>query len=78
MFLRRDAANTEVNRPVRERNIEQKAGVKWPKANSNRMGGSQYRFVDNIRYANDRLEKMGDIIYSYGVERFGMQDKKEG
>ena len=30
--LRRDAADTEVNRPVRERNMEQKARVKWPRA----------------------------------------------
>ena len=34
--LRRDAADTEVNRPVRERNMEQKARVKWPRANSNK------------------------------------------
>jgi len=34
--LRRDTADTEVNRPVRERNMEQKARVKWPRANSNK------------------------------------------
>ena len=34
--LRRDAADTEVDRPVGERNIEQKARVKWPRANSNK------------------------------------------
>jgi len=39
--LRRDAADTEVNKPVRERNMEKKARVKWPRANGNRMGGSQ-------------------------------------
>ena len=26
--------------------------------------------------ASDKLEKMGDIIYSYGAERFGVQDRK--
>ena len=32
--VRRDAAETDVNRPVSERNMEQKARVKWPRANS--------------------------------------------
>ena len=34
--LRRDAADTEVKRPVRERNLERKARVKWPRVNSNK------------------------------------------
>ena len=29
-----------------------------------------------VRNASDRLKKMGDIIYSYGVERFGVKDRK--
>jgi len=73
--------HTEVNRPVRERNMEQRARVKWPRANSNKEWEAVNkdlliilgRFGGN---ASDRLEKMGDIIYSYGVERFGVQDRK--
>jgi len=33
---RREAADTEVNRPVRERNMEQKARVKRPRTTSNK------------------------------------------
>ena len=78
--LRRDAADTEVNRPVRERKMEQKARVKWLKANGNKEWEALNKDLSLIlgrlgRNASDRLEKMGDIIY-YGVERFGMQDRK--
>ena len=69
--LRSDAADTEVNRPVRERNLEQKARVKWPRANSNKEWDSVNKNLSLILRrlggnTSDRLEKMGDIIYSYG------------
>ena len=79
--LRRDAADTGVNRPVREKNLEQKARVKWPRANSNKEREAVNKDLSLIfsrlgGNASDKLEKMGDIIYSYGVERFGVQDRK--
>ena len=79
--LRRDAADTEVNRPVRERNMEQKARVKWPRANSNKEWEAVNRDLSIILgrlggNGSNRLEKMGDKIYSYGAERFGLQDRK--
>jgi len=79
--LRRDAADNKVNRPVRERNMEQKARVKWPRANSNKEWEALNKDLSIILSrlegnASDRLEKMGDIIYSNGAERFGVQDRK--
>ena len=79
--LRRDAADTQVNRPVREINMEQKARLKWPRANSNKEWeavnkDSAVMFGRLGGNASDRLEKMGDIFYSYGVESFWVQDRK--
>ena len=70
-----------MNRPVRERNLEQKARVKWPRANSNKEWEAVNKDLSLIfsrlgGNASDRLEMMGDIIYSYGAERFGVQDRK--
>ena len=61
--------------------MEQKARVKWPWANSNKEWEAVNRDLSIIlgRFggnASDRLEKMGDIIYSYSVERFGVQDRQ--
>ena len=75
-LLRRDAADTEVNRPVRERNMKQKARVMWPRANSNKEWEAVNKYLSLIlsrlgENASYRLEKMGDIIYSYGVEDLG-------
>ena len=59
--LRRDA--DEVSRPVRERNMEQKARVKWPRANSNKEWNAVNKDLSLILNrpggnASDRLEKM--------------------
>jgi len=61
--LRRDAADTEVNRPVRERNMKQKAGVKWPRANSSKkweaVNGDLSIILGKLgRNASNRLEKI--------------------
>ncbi len=67
--IRGDAADIEVNRPVRERNMEQKARVKWPRASSKTEWESVNRDLSVILSrlggnASNRLEKMGHIIYS--------------
>ena len=61
------------------RNLEQKARVKWPRANSNQEWEAVSKDLSLILSrlggnASDRLEKMGAIIYSYGVERFGVKE----
>lgn len=74
--IRLDAVDTEVNRSVRERTMEHTVRVRWPKANGSE-GKEVVKDVSVILSrlrgnAIGKLEKMGEIIYSCGVGRFGV------
>lgn len=68
--------------PALEKNIQgHRPQVKWPKSNSKKewakIDADQIKILDGTRgTAEKKLEKMGDMIYSYGAERFGT--KKTG
>ncbi|XP_049449241.1 uncharacterized protein LOC125899203 [Epinephelus fuscoguttatus] len=79
--VREDAGDTEASMLARERTMEQKVRVRWPRANDSKEWEIVNRDLSVILSrlrgnAMERLEKMGDIMYSYGVERFGVHERK--
>lgn len=71
---------TQSQRP-RERTLEHRPRVKWPKAVEKREWETVNNDLINILEqqvgtAEVKLERMGNIIYQYGVERFGVQGKR--
>ncbi|KAJ8016038.1 hypothetical protein DPEC_G00002980 [Dallia pectoralis] len=73
---------TPPQRPPKERKISgYRPSVKWPKAVEKR----EWETVNNdltkileqqVSTADKRLERMGDIIYHYGEERFGVNTRR--
>ncbi|KAK0145224.1 hypothetical protein N1851_015879 [Merluccius polli] len=74
-------AERETRQPRREKMNGHRPGVSWP-------GAAEGRLWENVKSdlvsilgqlkgtAESKLEKMGDIIYSYGKERFGIIEKR--
>lgn len=71
-------------RPPREKTLDHRPRLKgWPKA----VEKQEWETVNNdltkileqqVGTATVKLESMGDIIYHYGVELFGVQQKRSG
>lgn len=65
--------------PVLEKNIQShRPLVKWPKSNSKKewekIDADLIKILDGINgTAEKKFGKMGDLIYSYGAERFGIK-----
>lgn len=60
--------------------LELKAGSAWPRANGCKEWETVNRdllvILNRLRgNAIDRLERMGDVISSYGAQRFGVHDR---
>ena len=73
--------DAEANMPAKERNMEHRAKIRWPRANNGKEWETVNRdlsvSLSRLRgNAVDKLEKMGEIIYSYGAERFGVHESK--
>ncbi len=75
---------TQPQRPPKEGKIKgHRLSVKWPKAVEKR----EWEIVNNdltkilerqVGTAEKKLERMGDIIYHYGEERFGVNTRRSG
>ena len=75
---------TQPQRPPKEEKIKgHRASVKWPKA----VEKKEWESINNdlikileqqVGTAEKKLEKMGDIIYHYGEERFGVNERRSG
>lgn len=57
--------------------------VKWPKAVEKKEWGTINNDLikileQQVGTAEEKLEKMGDIIYHYGEERFGVSKRRSG
>lgn len=63
-----------------EKNIQgHRLQVKWPKSNSKKewakIDADLIKVLNGIKGSVEKkLEKMGDLIYSYGAERFGANE----
>lgn len=63
-----------------EKNIQgHRLQVKWPKSNSKKewakIDADLIKILNGIKGSVEKkLEKMGDLIYSYGAERFGAKE----
>lgn len=60
--------------------LELKAGSAWPRANGRKEWETVNRdllvILNRLRgNAIDRLERMGDVISSYGAQGFGVHDR---
>ena len=80
---RGDEVGAEVHRPAKERSMEQKAKVRWPRANNSKeweaVNSDLSVILSKLRGdVVERLEKMGEVIYSYGLERFGVSVNRRG
>lgn len=70
------------SRPTAEKKIQgRKPLVKWPKACNKTMwketNTNLCNMLEGIRgTALEKLDRMGDLIYAYGVERFGVVESK--
>ena len=66
--------------PALEKNMQgHRPHVKWPKSSSKKEWATidvdLIKILDGLKgTAEKKLEKMGDLIYAYGAERFGTQD----
>ena len=74
-------AGREASQPRREKMSGHKPGVRWPGAAEGRTWEVVNSDLVSILgrpkgTAESKLEKMGDIIYSYGKERFGIVEKR--
>ncbi|TWW53206.1 hypothetical protein D4764_0188330 [Takifugu flavidus] len=74
---------TQSQRPPREKTLEYRPRVKWPKAVEKReretVNNDLTKILEQqIGTAEVKLERMGKIIYHYGVERFGVQLRRSG
>lgn len=63
--------------------MEQKAKVRWPRANNSNEWEAVNRYLSVILgrlrgHVVERLEKFGDVMYSYGIERCGVSAKRRG
>ena len=75
---------TQPQRPPKEEKIKgHRPTVKWPKAVEKR----EWETINNdltkileqqVGTAEKKLERMGDIIYHYGEERFGVNERRSG
>lgn len=79
---RGDEVGAEFHRPAKERSMEQKAKVRWLRANNSNEWEAVNRDLSVILgrlrgHVVERLEKFGDVMYSYGLER-GVSAKRRG
>ena len=75
-------ADREASQPKREKISGQKPRVKWPGAAESRkwedINSDLVRVLGKLKgSAESKLEKMGDLIYDYGKERFGVFEKRK-
>lgn len=78
--------NLEPNQmqPAVEKNIQgYRPQVKWPKSGSKTewttVNVDLSKILNELRgTAEKKLDKMSDLIYSYGAERFGVKERKVG
>lgn len=75
---------TQPQRPLKQEKIKgHRPSVKWPKAVEKR----EWETINNdltkileqqVGTAEKKLERMGDMIYHYGEERFGVNERRSG
>ncbi|CAB1436094.1 unnamed protein product [Pleuronectes platessa] len=75
---------TQPQRPLKEEKIKgHRPSGKWPKAAEKREWETIKKDLTKILEqqvgtAEKKLERMGDIIYHYGEERFGVNKRRSG
>lgn len=81
--VRGDDGEIKPRQPNREKAWEQKARVNWPQAKDKNAWESVDRdlvmLLEGIKgTAKEKLERIGEVVYSYGLERFGSSSGKKG